>query len=293
MPEKQIYDEVRPTRQLIIHCDDLGLAHSVNKATFVAFRSGAITSASVMVPCPWFSEVAEYARRNPQWDLGVHLTLTSEWAFYRWSPVAPLPHVRSLVGTDGYFHRSVDPLMEMGKPAEVEIEMRAQIERAIQFGVKPTHMDSHMFAVSDHSEFYERFVRLADEYRIPCWTRPSKFTTSGGLGKQAILAASIQRIFHIRPTVANEAWLTWYIDALRAAEAGVNLMIVHLGIADSELKAITAGRTAWGALWRQMDYQIVSSSEFRSTLAAENIALVTWQRAAVCPRQCHATHAQY
>src|SRR5713101_6864928 len=130
------------TKLLVVHADDLGLTHSVNAASINALESGAINSASIMVPCPWFPEVADYAKSHPELDFGLHLTLTSERVYYRWGPVASKARVPSLVDENGYFHHDWTASTKIN-PAEVELELRAQIDRAYAMGVRPTHLDSH------------------------------------------------------------------------------------------------------------------------------------------------------
>src|SRR5215216_5920765 len=125
----------RDAKLLIVHADDLGMAHSVNAATMKAFETGLVNSGSIMVPCPWLPEIAAYARANPQADLGLHLTLTSEWTSFRWGPVTSKDRVSSLLDKNGYFHLLETEAASHADPKEVELEIRAQIERARAFGI--------------------------------------------------------------------------------------------------------------------------------------------------------------
>src|SRR5688572_23515759 len=119
---------------LIIHADDIGVAHSVNAASFAALDAGHINSGSIMMPTPWITEVAAYARAHPNADLGLHLTITSEWLTYKWGSVASSDKVPSLLDSTGTFPSDVPPVAAKAKPAEVERELRAQIERALALG---------------------------------------------------------------------------------------------------------------------------------------------------------------
>src|SRR5271166_448272 len=132
------------SKLLIMHADDLAVAHSVDAASFDALDQNAVTSASIMVPCPWLTEVAAYAKAHPEADLGLHLTLTSEWKTYRWGPVAPKDQVPSLLDPDGYFYADAFPAASHAKPEEAEREIRAQIDLAMKMGIHPTHLDMHM-----------------------------------------------------------------------------------------------------------------------------------------------------
>src|SRR5262245_61892735 len=106
-------------RLLVIHADDLGMSHSVNRATFEAFENGWITSASVLVPCPWFPEVARWAQTHPDADLGIHLALNSEWTGFRWGPISSRDAVRSLLDGDGYLPLLETDVVARAKPAEI------------------------------------------------------------------------------------------------------------------------------------------------------------------------------
>src|SRR6185312_1405065 len=155
------------TKLIIVHADDLGETHSVNAAAIKALQAGRINSASLMVPCPWFPEIADYAKSHPEADFGLHLTLTSERVYYRWGPVAPTDKVPSLVDSNGYFHHDWDKNQHIN-PKEVEIELRAQIERALAMGVRPTHLDSHQYRlIVNGKDLFDVMVRVAHEYKLP------------------------------------------------------------------------------------------------------------------------------
>ena len=135
-------------RLLILHADDLGMSRSVNRATFEALERGWITSASILVPCPWFPDVVRFAREHPDADLGIHLALNSEWTPYRWGPVSQRAAVPSLLDDAGYLPLTPAEVAEKAKPAAVEVELRAQIEQARDSGIHLTHFDSHMGTVT-------------------------------------------------------------------------------------------------------------------------------------------------
>lgn len=156
----------KDTRALMIHADDVGMCRSVNVASTKALTEGIAASASVMVPCPWFPEIAAWSREHPEADLGLHLTLTSEWKYYRWRPVAPITQVKGLLDDEGFMWRDVQGVVKNAAPEEVEIEIRAQIERARKFGMKPTHVDSHMGALFADKRFFDAYVRVAKEVGI-------------------------------------------------------------------------------------------------------------------------------
>src|SRR5437016_8336045 len=155
------------TKLLIVHADDLGETHAVNAAATKALQGGTINSASLMVPCPWFPEMADYAKSHPDADLGLHLTLTSERVYYRWGPVAPADKVPSLINENGYFHHDWEHNQHVNAK-EVEIELRAQIERALALGVRPTHLDSHQYRlIMSGKELFDVMLRVAHEYKLP------------------------------------------------------------------------------------------------------------------------------
>src|SRR5919205_960428 len=129
------------SRAVVPHVDDLGASHGANSAFLDLAARGLVTCGAVMVPCPWFREIAEAAAADPALDLGVHLTLTSEWAHYRWAPISTASGTSGLIDADGYLWRDVASLRRHLVPEAAEAELRAQIERAIAAGLTPTHID--------------------------------------------------------------------------------------------------------------------------------------------------------
>src|SRR6266852_3176086 len=155
------------SKLLVVHADDLAVAHSVDTASLDALNKNAVTSASIMVPCAWLSEVASYAKEHPDADLGLHLTLTSEWKVDRWGPVESKDKVTSLLDPSGYLWPETLPAARNLKPEEAEREIRAQIERAIALGIHPSHLDSHMGVLFSTPELFAVYVKVAHEYKLP------------------------------------------------------------------------------------------------------------------------------
>jgi predicted glycoside hydrolase/deacetylase ChbG (UPF0249 family) len=264
---------------LILHADDLGMAHSVNAASLEALGKGAISSASFMIPTPWISEVAEYARANPDADLGIHLTITSEWDTYRWGSVLSKEQVPSLLDSSGTLARDGSIIEKRAKPAEIEMELRAQLDRARALGIRTTHADSHMAILFTTSELFAIYMKVARDYRIP-------FMAQRGDPRLSAVDAAVDTIIQAYPDITAEKWKQFYLDAIRNLKPGVSEIIVHLGHDDAELKAVMVNHDPWGAAWRQRDYDVVMSPEFKKALKDNNIILVRWKdlyRAAQVP----------
>ncbi len=269
------------TKLLVVHADDLGLTHSVNAASINALESGAINSASIMVPCPWFPEVADYAKSHPEMDFGLHLTLTSERTYIRWGPVASTDKVRSLLDETGYFHHDWTSAAKIDS-REAEIELRAQIKRAYAMGVRPTHLDSHQYRLdSTGKELFEVALRLAHEYQLPFFVTRDWFADfpylEKSLGPDDVV---IDHTITIEPSVAPAKWADFYKNAIRSMQPGVTELVIHLAYDDPEMRAATRERDTWGAAWRQRDFDFFTSPEFRNLLHEQNIKLVTWRQIA-------------
>ena len=231
-----------------------------------------------MVPCPWFPEIADYAKPHPAVDFGLHLTLTSERVYYRWGPVASKDKVPSLVDENGYFHRDWTPSTKIS-PQEVELELRAQIDRAYAMGVHPTHLDSHQYRlISSGKELFEVFLRVAHAYKLPFFVTRDWFKEQPYLESTLTPAdVVIDHTVTIAPAVPPEKWAEFYKTALKNLQPGVTEFVIHLAFADDEMKAATRERDTWGAAWRQRDYDFFTSKEFHQLLQEQNIKLVTWR----------------
>lgn len=264
------------SKLLIIHADDLGVAHSVDAASFDALDKGVISSASVMVPTPWITEVAAYAKAHPNADLGLHLTITSEWETYRWGSVESADKVPSLLDSAGTFPKEVRPVAEKAKPLEVERELRAQVERALALGIRPTHLDSHMGALFSTPELVATYVKVARDYCLPFLAlrgdpraRPQPPLSESDVLLDTLIIAG--------PEVPRDQWKAFYLKSIADLKPGLTEMIVHLGRDDSELQAVMVNHEPYGSAWRQRDYDVVTSPEFKKALKDNHVVLVTWR----------------
>lgn len=262
---------------LIVHADDLAVAHSVDAASFDALDKNAVTSASVMVPCPWLKEVAGYAKDHPGADLGLHLTLTSEWKAYRWGPVESKDQVPSLLDALGYLWPETAPAAQNIKPDEAEREIRAQVERALAAGIRPTHLDSHMGVLFATRNLFAVYVKVAHEYDLPFFAPrlpgdPLKFSLQLS-GKDPV----VESVVMANPTVQADRWKEFYETALKNLKPGLSEMIVHLGHDEAELRAVTLDHPDYGSAWRERDYNFVTSAEFKKMLEENHIVLIRWK----------------
>ena len=152
---------------IMLHADDAGMSEEANIATKKYLLEGHIQSAAAMPPCPQFEDMIEWAKENPKVDVGLHLTLTSEWKKYRWPSVSAVEEVPGLIDEEGMLWHEVSDVVQHATKKEVAIEVRAQIEKSIAMGYKPDHIDSHMGTLYGHPEFAKAFLQIAMEYGIP------------------------------------------------------------------------------------------------------------------------------
>ena len=253
------------------------MAHSEDAASFDALDRHAVTSASIMIPCPWLTEVAAYAKAHPDADLGLHLTLTSEWKTYRWGPVTPKDRVPSLLDPSGYLWPDTPQSLGALKADEVEREIRAQIERAIAMGIHPTHLDSHMGTLFSRPDLFAVYVKVSHEYKLPFLAFIAPDTPrelSSQLSSNDVLLNSV---LIADPSVHAADWKAFYANAIKNLKPGVTELIVHLGHDDAELQAVMVDHDDYGSAWRQRDYDVVTSPDFKKLLEDNHVILIQWK----------------
>lgn len=273
-------------RQLIVHIDDAGMCHAANVATMKCLESGASTSASIMMPCSWAPEFAEYARKHPEFCYGIHFTLNCEWSSFRWAPLAGRDRVPSLVDEDGYMWGGVEKLAKHAKAEEVEIELRAQIELAKKLGVPISHFDTHMGSVMARPDLVAVYVKLALEYQKPIlWLRkltPEERDEYPHFA--AVLDQSVRELDKLKLPVLD-ALLQYYggddlpqrektyRTAIQQIKPGATQLIIHASVDGPELEAITTSH-----LRRNQDYELFSNPEVREWIESQGIELTSWKR---------------
>jgi predicted glycoside hydrolase/deacetylase ChbG (UPF0249 family) len=215
---------------LIFTGDDLGLTHASNVATYEALRDGLASSASLMVPCPWARDAAAQYRGE---DVGVHLTLNSEWETYRWGPIT---HSASLLDGDGGFPRTVEDSWDHADLDEVRRECRAQIERAIMWGFDVSHLDSHMGTLQMRADFFDVYLELAVDFRLPL--------RMAGSAAERVVGFPFRQLAEKEGLVFPDHFVLCPVGARRRIERvlfdlrpGVTEVCLHPGIDTDELRA--------------------------------------------------------
>jgi predicted glycoside hydrolase/deacetylase ChbG (UPF0249 family) len=258
-------------RLLILHADDYGMNHSVNRAISEALEKHWITSASILVPCPWFLEAATFAKAHPDADLGIHQALNSEWTSFRWGPVTSKDKVSSLLDPDGYLPLDTPEVAKNAKPEEAETELRAQIERAQKFGVHVTHLDTHMGALFQTPALFSVYRKMGENFRLPILgARQGNEHTAPESAHMPIENLLVDKVIEITPGVDAKDWMAWYEKQLTPLGPGVYQVILHLAYDDDEMRGATSDHPDWGAAWRQHDLDMVKSAD-------QGFILVGWK----------------
>jgi len=269
----------KDAKLVIIHADDLGVSHSENAASITAMEKGSVSSASIMVPCPWFPEIAAYAQSNPKADLGLHLTLTSEWKYYKWGPVTAKEKVPGLVNKNGFLYSAVDSVYMTASAAEAEEEMRNQVIRAKQFGIDPTHLDAHMGTALYRLDYLRSYLKIGHEFKIPVFI-PRQLEIPLKVKFDTIVSGNdviVDYILSASPQDFKDGFPNFYTNGLKNLKPGLTYLIIHTAYDDEEMRAVTIDHPDWGAAWRQEDFNYFSSAECKKVLKENNIYVITWK----------------
>ncbi len=268
----------KDTKLVIIHADDLGVSHSENSASTYAMEKGSVSSASIMVPCPWFPEIADYARAHPQADLGLHLTLTSEWKNYKWGPSLH-GKVSSLVNGQGFLYSSVDSLATFAVGGEMEEEIRNQVKRSIQFGMDPTHLDAHMAGAFSRLDFLKSYIKVGHEFKLPVFlTRllegSLKIKLDSLISNNDVI---VDEILTASPADFKAGFKDFYTRSIKNLKPGLTYLIIHTAYDNDEMKAVTIDHPDWGSAWRQSDFDFFTSNECAALLKENKVVVITWR----------------
>jgi predicted glycoside hydrolase/deacetylase ChbG (UPF0249 family) len=273
-------------RVVIIHADDIGMCQASLAAFAELAEFGLVSSGAVMVPCPWFLAVAEYCQDHPNIDIGVHLTLTSEWPTYRWGPISTRDPATGLMDEQGYFHRGSQAVVKMAEAEAVQVELAAQLTRALEAGIDVTHIDSHMGSVGD-VKFVSGYIQMAVQSRLPALTFRLDVDGWQELGVDASTAVIAMQLmsqleeqgFPLLDRAVQELPLDQPQNRIETAKRafdalppGLTHFILHPSKDTPELRAITPD---WEA--RVADYVAFLSPELRDHVQDSGIHVIGYR----------------
>ena len=273
------------SKVVILHADDIGMCSEANEAVIPYLLNDQIQSAAAMVPCPWFNDIADWYKKHPEEDIGLHLTLTSEWKNYRWGPVSNPSNVPELIDPEGYMWRGVIDVVSRTPVTTVEKEVRAQIERAYERGIKPGHIDTHMGTLYSKVEYAEAFFKVAMEYGIPANVieftpdRVQKFRKQGypitarliQSGRKYTLP-KLDDFTSVPNGKSYQEKKELFFDLVQNLEPGITEIIFHPSIETEGLKKIT---NSWQQ--RVWEAKMFSDPEVIQFLKNEEIIFTNWK----------------
>lgn len=272
-------------RVILLHADDIGMCYEANAAAQNALTNGHYKSAAAMVPCPWFNEMADWSVAHPDHDIGLHLALTSEWKYYRWGSVAPRTKVPGLFDKMGYLYGDVRGVVMNAKDEEVEAEIYAQYDRAVQLGMKPSHIDTHMGTLYAKPGFTKAYLKLAVEKNVPAMVIEMTPRTLDKFRKQGyplndeflkmVADYPLPKLddFHsVESAKTYEEKKTKFYTLIREMKPGLNEIIFHPSIDTAGLKKITGS-------WQQRiwENQMFGDPEVHGFLKEQGVIITNWK----------------
>ena len=257
-------------RLLIINADDFGMYHAVNAGILRTLTNGVVRSTTLMAPCPWALHAMGLLRDHPDIPFGVHLTVVSEFADYRWGPLTPRHEVPSLLDETGYFYSNdrQAELLARATLVGLEAEFRAQIETVLSAGLTPTHLDWHCLYDGGRPDIFDLTLGLANEYGLAL--RVFDPTRSERLQRRGLPAVDHGVVDSTRLATAGKA--ARFVRMLRELPVGLSEWAVHPGLGTAEARAIDG----WWSK-RAADLRFLVSREARETVVAEGIILLDYR----------------
>lgn len=277
-------------RVIIINADDLGVTRSTNQAILQMFQSHAITSTSLMVPADAAYEAAQQCSRIHSLSVGIHITLTSHKS-RRYKPITTQEKVLSLTDEQGYFYDEASDFEKFADPAEVKIEVEAQIQRAISLGIDPTHLDSHagsVLGLYHNRDFLEVILELCVKYALPfclpirILEHPNFSSEQKHLFSQRIRLANQLGIlfiddlagldYHFSSDGGYEGAKRDLIHQMNDLKPGITQFTTHPAFISDELKELTAYDEN-----REMEVQLYNDPDVKDQMKRQNLKLISWK----------------
>lgn len=270
---------------LLLHCDDAGMCVEANEGVQNYIKLGDILSAAVMMPCQNAEEMVEWAKKYPNADIGVHLTLTSEWKTYRWTTLTDPKKVPGLIDPEGKMWHEVMDVVTHASPKEVETEIHAQIDKMIKMGYKPSHIDTHMGTLYGSAEFAKVFFETAVKYNIPANAIDLSNKEVADFYRAAGYPINDEMIKYLEsyplPKLDNfgsvpggktyEEIKTRFFGLVNSLKPGLTEIIFHPAVYSENLKTITG---SWNQ--RNAEAKLFSDPEVKKFFADNGIILTTW-----------------
>lgn len=270
---------------LLLHCDDAGMCTEANEGVQNYIKSGDILSAAVMMPCPNAEEMVEWAKMHPAADIGVHLTLTSEWKTYRWTTLTDPKKVPGLIDTEGKMWRDVPEVVQHATPKEIETEIHAQIDKMLKMGYKPSHIDTHMGTLYGSAEFAKVFFETAVKYNIPAnaidlsnkevadFYRTAGYPIDDKMMK-VLDSYPLPKLDNFGSVPAGKTYneiKARFFALVNSLKPGITEIIFHPAVYSDNLKTITG---SWNQ--RNAEAKLFSDPEVKKFFSDNGIIITTW-----------------
>ena len=262
---------------LLIHADDLGLSKSVNETSIKSLLKNTVSSASVIMNAEKIQEIADFSKKNPNIDMGVHLTVTSEWKIHKWGGVLPENDIPSLLNNQNNFYWNKRKFTKYSDLDQLYNELQAQVDLAISMGMNITHIDSHEGALFFDPEVFKTYLKIAENNNLIAFVpiqASVHFDDNFPKPKHAII---FDQFFMAEAGIKSEEMEEYYLNILDNLKPGLSQIIVHFGLDNENMKNITVDKIDYGSKWRETDYKVFNSEKFLSTIKKNNIKIINYR----------------